>query len=225
MKKQLDVEKNNNQILKDENTNLKNKINILNNEINNLKQYKDKNKLLEEEIKKKETLHKNDYFDKNSLEKEIKELKEKLNKANKIIDKQILDNQELKNQINSIKNIDNIQINNLKNDIIIKNNEIAQLKKQIENINLNNNRNNILININDIKIVTIKSTDERIFYTTPCTGKETFAEIEEKLYKEYPEYRETNNSFFVDGHDILRFKTINDNKIDTGKQILLIKPS
>ena len=47
---------------------------------------------------------------------------------------------------------------------------------------------------------------------------------EEKLYKEYPEYRETNNRFLANGSEVLRFKTINENKIGSGKPIMLIKP-
>ena len=43
--------------------------------------------------------------------------------------------------------------------------------------------------------------------------------------KDYPQLRETNNTFFLNDKEILRFKTINDNKIENGKQVLLIKPS
>ena len=200
MKKQLDEERKNNQKLKDENANLKNKINNLSNEISDLKQYKDK-------------------------EKEIKELKEKLNKANKIISNQVIENQELKNQINSIKNIDNNQINNLKNDIINKNNEINQLKQQLENLNLNNNGIEKQINVKDMRCVNFITTDQSLFYGISCSANDTFAEIEEKLYKEYPEYRETNNTFLANGTEILRFKKIKDNKIESGKPIILIKPS
>ena len=160
-------------------------------------------------------------------ENEIKDLKEQLNKANKIIDKQKIEIQELKNQINSFKNIDNNQINNLINDIINKTNQINQLMKQLQNINLNNNGNiqNNQINRSDLKSITFISTDSSICYSIPCSGYDTFAEIEEKLYKEYQELRETNNTFLANGKEILRFKTINDNNIDSGKPIMLIKPS
>ena len=162
----------------------------------------------------------------NLYEKEIKELKEKLNKANKIIEKQTLEIQELNNQINKLRNIDNNnQINNLKNEINIKNNQINELKQKLENINLNNNGINEQINKKDIKVVSFITTDQSLFYAIPCSGNDTFAEIEEKLYKEYSEYRETNNTFLANGKEILRFKTINENKIGTGKPIILIKPS
>ena len=94
----------------------------------------------------------------------------------------------------------------------------------MKNININN-LNNPTINQNNDKCVTIISNDQQIIYGIPCPGNAIFAEIEEKLYKEYPEYRETNNIFLANGKEILRFKTINDNKIGTGKPIMLVKPS
>ena len=53
----------------------------------------------------------------------------------------------------------------------------------------------------------------------------TFAEIEEKLYKQYPQYRETNNNFISNDKQILRFKTIDENKIGNGLPVTLIVPS
>ena len=75
------------------------------------------------------------------------------------------------------------------------------------------------------KCVNFISSDQTITYAIPCSGDDVFAEIEEILYREYPEYRETNNTFLANGKEILRFKTIDDNKIGTGKPIMLIKPS
>jgi len=49
--------------------------------------------------------------------------------------------------------------------------------------------------------------------------------VEEKLYQEYPEYRETNNTFLAQGKIILRFKTIDQNNIGTGKPVILVRES
>ena len=87
------------------------------------------------------------------------------------------------------------------------------------NINFNNS-NNKIIN----QCVNFISNDQKICFAIPCSGNSIFAEIEEQLYKQYPEYRETNNTFLSNGKEILRFKTINDNKIGTGFPIMLIKP-
>ena len=59
----------------------------------------------------------------------------------------------------------------------------------------------------------------------PCSGDSIFAEIEEQLYQEYPEYRETNNTFLAQGKIILRFKTIDQNNIGTGKPVILVRES
>ena len=132
--------------------------------------------------------------------------------------------QDLKNQLNSFKNIDTNKINNLQNEINNKNNQLNQLRQQLQNVSINNNQNiqNILQNDKCVNFIT---TDSSLFYAIPCNGNSTFAEIEEKLYKEYPEYRETNNTFLANGTEILRFKTINENKVGSGKPVMLIKPS
>ena len=75
-----------------------------------------------------------------------------------------------------------------------------------------------------MKCVNFISSDHTICYAIPCSGFDTFAEVEEKLYQEFPKFRETNNTFLANGAEILRFKTINDNKIGTGKPVMLIKP-
>ena len=93
----------------------------------------------------------------------------------------------------------------------------------MNNINLNNS-NNKMINLNNLKCINFISNDQKIYYAIPCSGDSIFAEIEEQLYKKFPEYRETNNTFVADGKTILRFKTINDNKIGTGFPVMLIKP-
>ena len=69
------------------------------------------------------------------------------------------------------------------------------------------------------------SMDQKVHFSVTCLKDETFAEIEERLYKQYPEYRETNNSFITNGKEILRFKTLKDNKIGNGLPITLVAPS
>ena len=50
-----------------------------------------------------------------------------------------------------------------------------------------------------------------------CLKTNTFAEVEEKLYQTYNEFRETNNVFLAGGKVILRFKTIEQNNIKDGE--------
>jgi len=155
--------------------------------------------------------------------KEIDELKKKLNKANKIIENQNKEIQDLKNQLSKINvfHIDNNQKDNLINELNNKNIEINSLKQQLQNFK-NNNGKNIK---NKDKCVTFITQDYSLCYGVPCSGDSIFAEIEEQLYQEYPEYRETNNNFLSEGNIILRFKTIDQNKIGHGKPVILVKPS
>ena len=62
-------------------------------------------------------------------------------------------------------------------------------------------------------------------YATTFLLANTFSEVEEKLYRQYPQYRETNNTFLANGMQVLRFKTIHENKVGNGLPITLIIPS
>ena len=69
------------------------------------------------------------------------------------------------------------------------------------------------------------SMDQTVHLAVGCTKQNTFAEVEEKLYKQYPQYRETNNNFVANGMQVLRFKTISENNIGNGLPVTLIVPS
>ena len=153
---------------------------------------------------------------------EINNLKEKLKKAEKIIEQQKSEIKKLQNQLNLANNKLN-ELQSLRNLIAQKDLEINKLRQGLQNININNNNRNISLNID--KCVNFISNDQRINFAIPCNGNSIFAEIEEKLYQEYPEYRETNNIFLANGKEVLRFKTINYNNIGTGRPIMLVKPS
>ena len=162
----------------------------------------------------------------NYTNEEINELKKKLNNANEIISKQNLRIKELEDKLklanNSSNNNDKILIQNLKNEINKKDEEINALKLKLQNINIKNTK---LVSENEMTCVYFTSMDQKIHYPIPCLNSNVFAEIEEKLYLEYPEYRETNNYFIFNGNQILRFKTIKDNKIINGKPVILVVPS
>ncbi len=82
-----------------------------------------------------------------------------------------------------------------------------------------------LFNRKQITCVYFTSIDQKINLTIPCIKTDIFAQIEEKLYKKYPKYRETNNYFLFNGKQILRFKSIEDNKIGSGFPVILYKPA
>ena len=104
------------------------------------------------------------------------------------------------------------EIQNLKTTIQSKDAQINELKLKIDNFE----NKNVFVNSKEIRVVQFISDDHSLICGINCLLSDTFAEVEEKLYKIYPEYRETNNVFQVDGRSILRFKTIADNNIQTG---------
>ena len=156
---------------------------------------------------------------------EINNLKNELSKAKKIIEQQKLTIQELQNKLNNYNhtiNKLNNDINNYKNIISKKDLELNNLKSQLNN-NINKVQNKFYFN--DVLCVNFISSDQNVHYAITCLKTDTFAEIEEKLYKEYPQYRETNNTFIANGTQVLRFKTIAENKIGNGLPVILNVPS
>lgn len=154
-----------------------------------------------------------------NLQKENNELNYlKINQENKIFQlKQDLIKKE--QEINDLKNKlkDANYVKNLKEELMNKNKEITELNKKLsnyENINQYDNLYN-LITIN------FKSGDDKIDYKIKCLTTDIFATVEEKLYQKYEEYRNTDNTFLLNGTKILRFKTINENKIKDGDIIQL----
>ena len=156
---------------------------------------------------------------------EINKLKNELTKANKVIEQQKLTINELQNKLNNYNNtINNLNndINNYRNIISKKDIELNNYKSQLNN---NNNISNNKVYINDMMCVNFISSDQNVHFAVTCLKTNTFAEVEEKLYKQYPQYRETNNTFLANGMQVLRFKTIDENKIGNGLPVTLIVPS
>ena len=141
-----------------------------------------------------------------------------LKQANKIIAEQNSTIKELQNKLNAYSNIVNNFINEI-NNISQKDVKLNNLKSQLNNNNSNN------VNLDDIVCVNFISSDKKVHYAISCMKTNTFAEIEEKLYKQYPQYRETNNNFMANGKQVIRFKTIEENNIGNGLPVTLIVSS
>ena len=165
-------------------------------------------------------------MDRKNNDNEINNLKNEINSKANIIYQQNQNINILQNELNKIKNMYylnnnyNNMIQSLQNTIMQKDQEIMNLK----NILQNNNFINLKVYKNDIITINFISTDGSLHYAVSCDKNETFAEAEEKLYKKYPNYRETNNYFLYGGRNILRFKTIENNKIVSGEPITLCIP-
>ena len=173
-------------------------------ELNNSKLKNFENKFDEETLKNIDNLKKE------LKEKEIKieELYKKLNNLEK----------ELKNNLNKNKELNEINeelkknLNNNQNEIIIeltkqlmtKDKEIKELKL---NIPFELNKGEKLISL------IFKSKDESFIHSIICKNTQNFVEIEKLLYDIYPEYKNNENIFKVNGRNIDKYQSLEDNKI------------
>ena len=174
-------------------------------------------------------------------------LKEELNKNNKLklhLDNCIKENKKLKDDLlkaNKIianianTNTNNNEILNLKNQLLQKDIEIRDLKYQLlqkdkdnEILKLksqsNNEKNKQVLNMDEIMIVYFQTQDQEINHVgIKCLPSDTFAEVEEKIYKKFDNYRNTNNTPICNGRTVLRFKTLSENNIKDENVVQLIK--
>ena len=120
------------------------------------------------------------------------------------------------NNNNEIKKLKD-EINSLKYQLNIKDKEINDLRNKSNVIDIPKYK------IDDIIVITFQASDSSVNYGIKCIKDETFAEVEEKLYKRYNDLRNTNNMFTANAKPVLRFKTINENNIKDGDIIQLFK--
>ena len=152
----------------------------------------------------------------NKYKNENKQLKGQINNLQKEI---IRLNNNLQNEKQNVINLQqqlfnfNNQINNLKN-------QLRNKDKELNNIKMNKSKDGY-VNYNNIMVVNFISGDGKINHGIKCLPTETFAEVEEKLYKIYDEYRETNNMFLAKGNIIKRFKKMSENNLKDGDKIQL----
>ena len=153
----------------------------------------------------------------NQYKNENKKLKEQINNLQQKIN--IL-NDNLANANQNIINLQQQQVNYI-NQI---NNLKLQLKDKVKELDIlkMNKYKDGYVNYKNIMVVHFISGDGEINQGINCLPTETFAEVEEKLYQIYDEYREAyNNTFLANGNVIKRFKTMSENKIKNGDKIQL----
>ena len=109
----------------------------------------------------------------------------------------------------------------LQNKINEKEIEIRNLNNKIKEMEDNPTFNKTFYSRDQMLALNFISMDQKLHFAVPCTKKDLFVDIEKKLYDKYPEYRETNNTFLVQGKKILKFKTIEENKLESGIPIVM----
>ena len=147
---------------------------------------------------------------------DISDLELRLEKSKK-------DNKELKEKIQNLQNMINEkekEISELKEQNYEKN--IKKLKEKIKSLEnkIEEKEEEINDGRKEMLALQFKSTNCNIDYCIPCIKKDIFVDIEKKLYEKYKDYRETDNYFLFGGRTIFRFKTIEENKLESGSKII-----
>ena len=191
---------NKNELVKQLNEDIQNKVNEIKRLKNEVEKYKKESELYKKEMEKYKI--------------ENEKLNGELSKLKKIIggfQNNQIDNRELKNlrDENAV----------LKYQLNIKNNEINELKLKLQN----NGKLEQKINLSDVLVIYFKPVDNSFYDGIKCLANETFAEVEEKLYKKHNDFRNTNNMFTANALPVLRFKTIGENNIHDGDVIQLYR--
>ena len=65
------------------------------------------------------------------------------------------------------------------------------------------------------------SQNNNVHFSLICKNTDLFINIEHKLYEEYPDYKNKNNLFTVNGNNINKFQTLEENGIKNSNIILL----
>ena len=126
------------------------------------------------------------------------------------------ENQRLKSELNNnnqnLKKYE-LEINKLKLALTNKNNEIKNLK-------LNSGKKKF-IDVDEMLVIQFKSIDQKVDMSYACQKSDIFVRIEEKLYNEFPEYKDLNTYFTVNGRVVKRFRNMEENVIRNNDKILL----
>ena len=141
----------------------------------------------------------NEYENKiNELESIIKELNFQLIEKDKLLDKLKIKKDKLKEKYKEIKIISNT-----------KENKIIELENEIKIF-----RNYYNFSSYE-KLISIKfiSINQDINFTVIAKNTDDFIKIEKILYEKYPKYKDSENFFLVNGSNIDRNRTLEENKI------------
>ena len=163
-------------------------------------------------------------------DKEINDLKGKITILNEQLSKEINKNKLLENEnlnlINQIQQLIN-KFNSENNNQIISNNsntylEMLNLYKQISELNEKLKRYPFALEKGEkMMSVIFSSVDKNIHYSIVCKNTDKINKLEEELYKEYPQFSETDNYFMCKGKVLNKFHTFESNNIKNGDVIVV----
>jgi len=148
----------------------------------------------------------------------LNQLNEEKNKNKKLIEELNKEKAKVKELNDKIKIYENSNNENIK--------KIKEMEKLIKS---NNSEINKLKNKNDknteaegeIIAIFFTSINQDIHRPISCKNTDTFVKIEEKIYNEYPKYKDFNTYLTVNGNVIKRFKTLEENGIEDGNTVIV----
>ena len=127
--------------------------------------------------------------------------------------------QNLNFKINSLKNNQKFYNPNNNSNIYI---EMNQLYKQINDLNEKLKRFPFILERNEkIMSIIFASVDQNIHYSIVCKNTDNIHQLEGELYREYPQFSETENYFMCKGKVLNKFHSFESNYIKNGDVIVL----
>ena len=193
--------------------------NIQNNYQNYIYQINDLNIKLNNEINKNKQLTieiNNLKKQNNNLIRENDILKNQLNDGKNTINNLSQKNKNLNAKIEELKRNNQSSIND--------SNKVIQLYEKIGYLNEVLKRYPVILEENE-KLISIifASSDQTMHYSLICKNTDTLSDLEKKLYKEFPNFIESDNIFLCKGTVINRYKTFESYKIKNGDILVLNK--
>ena len=164
----------------------------------------------------------------NRLNQEIIKLKQKLKQYENHINVLSVENNNLKYQIQYLNNLINSQKYNTiqNNNFGGGNGKIIELMSQLmrKEEELNEIKSALQFDLKKgEKLMTLifYSNDQKIHRAIICKNTETFCNIEQKLFKDYPELQEETYLFLVNGEKNIRYKTLEELKLKNSQVITM----
>ena len=171
---------------------------------------KEKNKNLEEKIKK--------------LEKELEEKNEESGGLNNVelrkeLDIEIQKYNNLKRQIEEEKelkmSLGKESKESMMETLIEKDKEIKELKIKLSRLPFTIEEGEEILSIIFI------TSNQELHYSIICKNTDEFHKVESQLYKKFPKYSENENFFLLNGNKINKYKTLKQNGIKDNDIIIL----
>jgi len=159
----------------------------------------------------------------NSNEELIKQLNEEKNKNKQLLNELNNEKKKVIELTNKLKLLENNKKNNIKriNDL---EKLIKEKDKELKNLKLKFEKNDLVTIINpgeEVIAVNFISSENDINYPMACKNTTLVSRLEEKLYNDYPRYKDFPTYLTVNGTIVSRFKTLEENGIKNHNSILV----